>query len=116
MSFVIGSVTLDMGVSSDTGWITEEVASEQHPIGSSSTLYQSDGFKSPVRTLGGVTKSASIKHGLDTQFAARANINLTDHLSNSYTVRIVELTWDEQMDITNLGTGTFKFQIKVMKR
>jgi len=116
MSFVIGSVTLDMGVSKDTGCFYEEVAARHHPVGSSSTILQSDGFESGIRRISGVTQSASVKSGLDTIFKARSNVTITDHRSVSTTGRITKLEFNEVHDITNLSTGTFEFEIELMKR
>jgi hypothetical protein len=114
--WVLGGLTFDISPDKDTGWNVEEVTAEHHPIGANSTILQSSGFKSATRSASGHTKSASVKAALTNLQLARNNITLADHRGATSTVRIVALEFDEVLDVTNLGVGTFSFNIKLMKR
>jgi hypothetical protein len=105
-----------MGWSEDTGWVYDEVRAELHPIGSNSTIVQSEGFRSGIRKISGATQSAAVKSGIESIFLARSNVTLTDGYGATSTVRITKCQFVYQHDVTNLPNATYKFEIELMKR
>jgi hypothetical protein len=117
MAFSLGSVTLDMGVSKDTGWTNEEIVAMHDVIGGNATIIQSSGFKSAVRTIHGTTKSISVKNALDSLYLTRANFTVIDHDGLSASARFSKpIQWDRKLDVTNLSGATYDFQIELIRR
>jgi hypothetical protein len=113
--WVWGGTTADFNPNSDTGWFSERVFAEQHPVGSTATVLQSGGFKSQRRKVTGLTKSASFKSALQTLFTGAGTFTLTDHNSASASCQILSLQWQEVLDASNLG-ATFRYEAELLKR
>jgi hypothetical protein len=114
--WVWGGTTADFNPEHDTGWLTEPVFAEQHPVGSSSSVIQEGGLKSARRTVSGITKSAAFKSALDVLHTARTVFTLVDHRGASSSCKTAApIKWTEIKDATNLGY-TFRYEIELIKR
>lgn len=112
--WVMSSTTFDLNPARDTGWVYDIVVAEHHPIGATTSVLQNSGTKSPTRTVEGITKSSTVKAALDAML--RTTVTLVDHRSVSSSVFVAELKWNELNDVTNIGVGTFSYQMKLIKR
>lgn len=111
-----GGTTADWNPNQDSGWNYEPVVTEQHNIGSGSSVLQEGGLKSGRRKVSGITKSAAFKSALEALHLARSTFTLVDHRGNSSSARIMSLQFTEVHDVTNLPGYTFKYDCELIKR
>ena len=109
------SVTFDYNPKRDSGWNYGPLSSKHQPIASNVTLVQEGGFESGDRQVEGITKSASVKTGLEAILTARSVVTLTDHNGVASSVKIMSLVFEEILDASNLG-ATFGYRMTLMKR
>ena len=116
--WVIGGNTFDMGPDKDTGWEYEEVRSEQHVINTSTTIIQSAGFKSPLRTIEGFTKSKTLRDALLNLYVAGNNVACSDQDGVSFTGRIMECKFPVRIDVSNTTNNyqSYQYHVVIAKR
>lgn len=112
--WIVNGTTVDINPDEDSNWIKEAVVAEQHPPTATFTILQYGGLKSSKRTCSGVTKTAATKTALDA--CVGATVNITDHFSVTSSVFVQSVEWKEILDASNIGIGTFRWTMKMIKR